>query len=283
MLLRRALVSLARQTDASFQVVVGDDGSLVPVQPLIKAFASRLDSLEVIRSTESIGAPRMRNRLIEAADGNVILTLDDDDYFMANRIETIRAAIGQADIVKDSIVLRTSYGSLSERLTKERVSFDRLRRGSFVTGANIAIRRDLVRDIRGFDPALPAMQDLDLIFRATQLAGYVDILSDPLYVADVSHESGRISTSQRATEAARRIIEKHDCVLTSRAKQSLRYRAAITDHGRGSILASAVRYGPLAAGRYLYERARARVSRKLIEDPLYDWETVRSEPPAVNI
>src|SRR5262245_57261517 len=78
-LLRLALQSLTRQTMPAdrFEVVVVDDGSDPPLEPVIAEFATALDIVH-IRQSRNRGRSVTRNRAIAEARSDVVMFLDAD-------------------------------------------------------------------------------------------------------------------------------------------------------------------------------------------------------------
>ena len=90
-LLLEALNSLARQAHSKFDVIVVNDGGTA-VRGLIEAF-SRFFPIQLIELKESRGVSNARNRGIEAASGDYLAFLDDDDIFLPQHLMRAKAVI----------------------------------------------------------------------------------------------------------------------------------------------------------------------------------------------
>src|SRR3954454_24545600 len=110
--LMRTVASALAQEEVELEVVVVDDGSTDET-------AHRLESvsdprLRVLRNDRGLGQARARNKAIEAADGEWVAFLDDDDLWAPQKtrvqLESARAAgasfvYGTALVVDDSFRL----------------------------------------------------------------------------------------------------------------------------------------------------------------------------------
>lgn len=169
-LLRRAVKSALDQTYPNIEIIIVDDVGNVPMD-LIPNDTKRI--VHYIRIPETYLISKNRNAGIEAAQGKYIASLDDDDIWFEDYLETL-IPIMEAD---DSIGLACTNGyqinDLNENPTKE--LFPHMRqeiRGNlfakmiwdcFVLPSLMIVRKDvfdvvcLYRNIRG--------EDLDIIMR----------------------------------------------------------------------------------------------------------------------
>jgi glycosyltransferase involved in cell wall biosynthesis len=92
-LLRAAIGSVLRQDCGDFECIVVDDGGSVelnlPVDP----------RLRLIRHPRNLGLPSALNTGLDAAVGEFVTFLDDDDELTADRLSSVLAALGRADVV----------------------------------------------------------------------------------------------------------------------------------------------------------------------------------------
>src|SRR4051794_7755139 len=79
-----ALESVAAQTYADWEVVVGDDGSTDRTGEIVDGFGHRF---RAVRAERNLGPANGRNVAIEAAHGELIATLDSDDMWMPGYLE----------------------------------------------------------------------------------------------------------------------------------------------------------------------------------------------------
>ena len=86
--LLEAVHSIAKQTYSNFEVIVVDDGSVPPISQ--SALEEVLGQRVVLyRHDSAQGVPKAKNAGVNAAHGEVILLLDDDDLLMPDALEHI--------------------------------------------------------------------------------------------------------------------------------------------------------------------------------------------------
>lgn len=186
--LRRALHSLALQSNRSFEVVVADDGSPSPMEAVAGKFVGVLP-IRVIRLTHA-GRPSVpRNAALRECRGEWVSFLDSDDDWDVDRMERLLPHLVQGvDVVHHR--LRVRYVKAPSLLAR----FQGSRRGKgfggksaiehlTVVGNTIAmsaatVRKSALSRVGGLDERLPCNDDYDLWLRLA-LAGmtfrFVDI------------------------------------------------------------------------------------------------------------
>lgn len=90
--LARLLGCLGQQRDTDFQVVVGIDGSTDDTEAMLAALRPPFDLKWVNTHSSSYGLAQARNLGILAADGRIVVVLDDDSFPEPGFIEAHRAA-----------------------------------------------------------------------------------------------------------------------------------------------------------------------------------------------
>lgn len=85
-LLREAVASVHNQTHPDWEIIVVDDGSQPPVdtESLRNDFGSRI---RVVRNELPMKQPYARDQGVQAAEGNVVIHLDDDDLLAPKALE----------------------------------------------------------------------------------------------------------------------------------------------------------------------------------------------------
>ena len=86
--LKRLLDSLDRQTKKNFEVIIIDDGSSVNYDDLLSFYKTKID-LKYQKIENTGGPAKPRNLGIKLAKYDWISFLDSDDWWHANRVETI--------------------------------------------------------------------------------------------------------------------------------------------------------------------------------------------------
>lgn len=192
-LLPRALDSVIVQSYDNLEIVVVDDGSTDRTPGIVKRYCEEFP-VKCIRLEKSLGAPRARNKGIEAASGEFIAGLDDDDKWHKDRIKELMFAYDDnyAAITSDTVMV---YPNRQARWKKKKViDLDTLLYTNQV-GNQVLARRDRILEIGGFDPDLQAAQDYDLWIRLCEQFGPICNLQKPLQTIYMDREGGRITST----------------------------------------------------------------------------------------
>ncbi|MHB0776588.1 glycosyltransferase [Halomonas sp. WWR20] len=224
--LKRALDSLASQDYKEFQVLVCDDGSRKEnkkkVISIIKEYKDKFDDLVFFDELEPKGACHARNIMINAADGEYITGLDDDDEFASDRLRMFiesdlihnYAYLSSGRIVNDG---KAPFKSIE---IKGEISLEDMLYAN-VAGTQIFTRTEYLRKIGGFDISFPSWQDYDIWLRLTKEIGGGYKIPEYNYILNIDHEMGRITNSQKVTEGYLKFIEKHSAILERKHLKSL--------------------------------------------------------------
>ena len=172
-LLRRAVDSVRAQSYGRWELVVVDDGSEDDTASVLASYDDpRITALR----GRGAGASSARNIGLEAATGDLIAYLDDDNVMHPEWLRSAAWALGQqrpdaavaygARVVEESGVTTSGEGNeLSAPLQLERFDRERLRLGNYIDLGCIVHRRGLAE--ARFDEELRVLHDWDLILRLT--------------------------------------------------------------------------------------------------------------------
>lgn len=221
-MVRRALTSVAAQTWSALDVIVVDDGSSpeqrAELDELTHSFPIRL-----LDNRFAKGACGARNTAIEAAEGEFITGLDDDDEFLPEHISEMMARFqaGDCSCVASSVLVHTPTGTWIRDADSGLISLDSLLHYNKI-GNQVLTRTEWLRAIGGFDESMPAFQDYDTWVRLVAGFGPAAKLATAGYVLHQEHEGERISASSgRRRRALTLFMEKHASLLTASHKRSL--------------------------------------------------------------
>ncbi|GGM86962.1 PfkB family carbohydrate kinase [Dactylosporangium sucinum] len=176
--LRAALASVAAQRRDDTEVVVVNDGG-APVEPVLDEFRSHLD-LRLITLLAEHGPSAARNHGIEAARGEYLSFLDDDDVYLPGHLESALTALaaGDADAVYATAgVSRRRVDPIAAEPPELPHAFDFSFHDGFLSVLNyipptgLVVRADLAEAMR-FDPDLRIGEDWDLWLRLSRHRGY---------------------------------------------------------------------------------------------------------------
>lgn len=192
LLLRRAIESIAAQHADGLQVVVvNDGGDAAAVERTLDPHRDSLGDLRVIHHAEPVGRARGMNVAVEASDADMFVFHDDDDSWEQS---FLRRTVAALEAAPDDLAVGTRVQVIWERVEEERiVELDRELLATDVhqitlletVYRNIAppiclvYRRSAYDSVGGYDNALVAMADWDLLLRVLRL-GTVGFIDEPL-------------------------------------------------------------------------------------------------------
>ena len=179
--LREALESVFSQTWRDFEVIVVDDGSTDSSEQVVGDCGDRV---QYIRQ-ENGGAANARNRGVAAARGEWIAFLDSDDLWLPHKLDRCMDRIrrdSQTVFVFHPMVEIDENGGVvrgrSKRPAEGRV-LDRLFAHCFVHTPTVVVRRDVLDEAGGFDPALEVCEDYALWIRIASKHPFA-LVNEPL-------------------------------------------------------------------------------------------------------
>ena len=167
-LVARAIRSVLSQTVQDLEVIVVDDASTDDTKAAVAAVGDT--RVRYLRHEKNKGLPASRNTGIQAARGEYIAFLDDDDEWREDKLEKQLLVIKSYDAVLSGSLWNGRPRRIHNRPT---VSLDDLRRGSFASPTLLA-RASVLRDVL-FDESLRQGEDWDAFIRIAQKysIGYV--------------------------------------------------------------------------------------------------------------
>jgi glycosyltransferase involved in cell wall biosynthesis len=217
--LSRAVKSAAQQTRPPEEIIVVDDnepGS--DAREATRAMIPRLESSFRVRYLplgRNSGGGAARNAGVAESTGAYIAFLDDDDWWLPRKLERQLALLADASHGVGLVYTGRRIVNEAGNLKRERTPVHRGRIGPILLGENVIgtascalVSRQAFDAVGGFDPSLPARQDLDLWVRIAK--DYeIEFVPEPLTV-QTEHDSGRVSRTYAAKAAGlESFIEKH--------------------------------------------------------------------------
>jgi glycosyltransferase involved in cell wall biosynthesis len=262
----RAVASALAQTLADIEVIVVDDGSDQPYRT-----AQEDERLSVIRHHRPRGPCAARNTGLEAASGEWITFLDDDDTIEPEMIDLSLASAASSNLpppisVLSGIDVVDQDGEVLERRLPPTIArgghyfLEQIEGGvSFQTHNTLVAPVTVVREIGGWDESLLASEHDDFFLR---LNSHCSLQGVPeVTYRMTAHQGPRLSKVLRArADAMRRTLEVHQSVFRLHRRRHAHYR--------GTMGVTYLRSGEWAPA------VRA-TTRALVTDPLrataYKW------------
>ena len=224
-----AVASAQRQTWEGLELVVVDDASTDATPGVLEGLAAGDDRVRVLRNDRALGPAGARNTGLDAASGDVVAFLDDDDEWAPEKVERQLAFlrtypdVGLVACWYD--IVRPGAGRPIAHRGVLRCDEHDLLWDDFVGGASVAAwRRDAFPTEPRFDPDLPTCEDWDAWLSCARHAG-VATVAQPLcrYLVHDAHASHDAALA----EGRRRFVAKHraamdaDCLAYHEARIAL--------------------------------------------------------------
>lgn len=181
-LLLRAIRSVLAQTCQDFEIIIVDDCS--PDHTAAAVQTIRDPRLRYLRHETNRGLPAGRNTGIDAARGQYVAFLDDDDEWQPQKLERQLKAMPGHEAMLTGALINNRRLKLHQGVV---VTCDDLRRGCDFDPSSLLAKTALLREVR-FDESLRLGEDWDAFIRIAQQQpiGYV---AEPLLLYnDGEHE-----------------------------------------------------------------------------------------------
>ena len=210
--IREALDSVLRQTRPADEVIVVDDGSSDRTAEVAESYAG----VTVLRQKNG-GASAARNHALGVATSEWVAFLDSDDVWRLDKLERQIAALaatpGYDACTCNAIALRgpgdpEDFGPPPLRLPPSDEIAPGLRGSLRVPPGTVVVRRDLVRQVGGFDNDAKPCEDWDLWLRLVAAGCRFLLVPEDLLLIRV-HESNISNQSFRMLEAELRAWDRH--------------------------------------------------------------------------
>jgi glycosyltransferase involved in cell wall biosynthesis len=209
-LLSRALASVLAQEGVALEVIVVDEGSSDETPERLAAIDD--ERVRTLRNDEPTGVARARNRGVEAARGEWVAFLDDDDFWAPTKLRVQLDACAATGAAFSYTGLVTTDPSLERRRVSapfpaaglERTILDMNLVGP---PSSVIARRSLVTEAGGFDPELSILADWDMWIRLATAAPAI-ACDEPL-TGYLSHPENMHLDAEAAIAELRRLRVKH--------------------------------------------------------------------------
>ncbi|MCD8158180.1 MAG: glycosyltransferase family 2 protein [Clostridiales bacterium] len=208
--LKRAVDSVLNQTYENFELCIADDCS---TDPRVKKYLESLRDkrIKVIYRQKNGNISEATNTAIEAAEGEFIALLDNDDELAQNALAEIVKTLDkypEADVIYSDEDKTDKRGKRSEPFFKPDFSPHTLLSLNYISHLGV-YRRELVNRFGGLRSEYDGSQDYDLALRAADITDNIYHIPKVLYhwrILDTS-TAGDIGKKSYAYDAAKRAVE----------------------------------------------------------------------------
>tara|TARA_R110001583_G_scaffold107231_2_gene255796 strand:- start:1068 stop:1925 length:858 start_codon:yes stop_codon:yes gene_type:complete len=178
--LTRACLTASQQTYKNIEIIVVDDNSASSYENVLSSL-SKLN-IQYIKRNENGGGSAARNTGIEAAVGDFIAFLDDDDTWEVEKLEKQMALITQ-DVKAAHCGYKLKSNSKIRLESKSLITLEDLKENNkLASTTGLLCEANILRQLM-FDDSLHRSQDWDLYLRIAELTSFAYV-QEPLYLYD---------------------------------------------------------------------------------------------------
>lgn len=215
-LLRRAVHSLATQGVSGLEVIVVDD-SAEGLEPSVLKDLELFQPIKYYRNEQfAMGPGYSRNKGVSLATAELIAFLDDDDFYLPNRLKEMSLAFDQSKYSFVSSGRFNEIENLREIRQVKRQKFGTIFQQDILYANTIDIgiltRKDLFISLGGFDCNLTSLEDWDLFLRLLKNKNGLKI---ERFDHVVNTSIGRNNVSMRDFLGYEQLATKHGCEFGS--------------------------------------------------------------------
>ncbi len=235
--LDNALESLAKQDYSNFEIILVDDNGLsewnTRVEKIVKEFKKRYRNinLQYIANRSNLGSAKARNVGIEAASGEYVTFLDDDDLYLPKKI-TRQVSFMESQNIDYSITdleLFNENNRLIDRRTRHYIkntSPDSLMEYNLkyhITGTDtMMFRKKYILSIGGFPP-INVGDEFYLMQQAIEAGGKFGYLSGCDVKAYVHTGDGGLSSGQGKIDGEKSLYNYKKTYFNKLSKGTVKY------------------------------------------------------------
>lgn len=191
----RAIDSVLNQNYAHIEVIVVDDNGKGQQQEITKSIINKYDAVVLITYDKNKGACYARNSGVKKASGDIIMFLDDDDYYLPEKV-AMQCRILESNQIDACLCAMKRIDEINNDI----ISDENFPRGedlkSYILNGNcftsmIAIKRNAFDKIGGFSE-ISRFQDKFFMYKFYQNNLKAKLINEQLFVL-TEHKGERVS------------------------------------------------------------------------------------------
>jgi len=220
-LLTRCLQSLVDQKRLPDQVIIVNDGG-ISIDKEVKAFP--ILNTMVINQETNVGRAKAGNIGVQAAEGDVVGFLDDDDRYLPEHLQRLEqvmlnfdakvaysgCCLLQRNMLGEKVILQEkSIGQFNEAYDAQRLQYE-----NYIPLINLLIDRKLWLRIGGFDESFNIFEDWDVLLRLSKQVDFyhLDIITSE-YAVWGKNQITQAVDSAHWMQAYSQFLQKHIMTL----------------------------------------------------------------------
>lgn len=267
-LLQRAIKSVQSQSYTDLEIIIVSDGSTDETEKIVGTLADLDHRIRLIAYHPAKGGNTARNIGIEAANGEYIAFLDDDDEWLPEKIEK------QLEVMKSDPEIGLVYTGVQILYVNEVISYNTKARNSgdmhteilldnFIgTTSTVMLKKDILPYTGMFDINLRALQDYDLWIRVCQKCRVGVVPEELIRYYNYTGTNQISSLTQKYIDAFQYIDHKYEALFS---KLSDMQKKEKTNNEYLLLTNKALRNGDGALARkYAVKALRSSFSKKAI-------------------
>ncbi len=226
-LLETAVKSVLAQSYRHWEIVIVNDGGADATEALRASVLAAGDRIRYLNSAHSIGQAAARNAALDAARGDVLAFLDDDDIFLPHHLAMLVGglrtsnagfAYAASELVKEEVSNATRMElERTPMFPGHRYSRNILLVRNFIPINSWAVRRECIDQAGGFDEDLRCLEDWELLLRLSAHFSFhqmTEVTSEVRYRgATRDSVSGRNDLAPVCAQIYRRFAARGDAQL----------------------------------------------------------------------
>lgn len=183
--LTRAIDSVRDQTYKSIEIIVVDDNGEGKQQEESRSIVAKYQGkVRLITYEKNRGACYARNEGAKHAKGEILMFLDDDDYYFNNKV-SLQAAILNDDAIDACLCAMKKVDEFGNEIYAKKNFPKGIDLKSYLLHGNgytvmIAIKKKVFEKLNGFDE-IPVFEDKYFMYKLHQQNYKVQLLNEPLF------------------------------------------------------------------------------------------------------
>lgn len=215
--IERAIKSVVDQTEKDYEYIIVDNGSTDRTAQILDENKNKYSDIDIkiISVKENRGISGGRNTGIFAATGKYVCFLDADDYWLDNKLSTVKKNMEDHPEISVFCHWELHQSKKEQTIGKYRSVnninpyTDLLFNGNCLSTSAVSVCREKICEIGGFDEKLVSgEEDYDCWLRLAQIGALFWTIEEPLGVWTIRDDSVSAKLVNH-TEAVVGVVQKH--------------------------------------------------------------------------
>lgn len=277
--LARAIESVRAQTYPAWELIIVDDGSTDDTPQVVQAFHDA--RIRYFRQAAGERA-RARNLGWHHARGEFVAFLDDDDLWLARKLEETLTGFTRAEV--GVVYTAWQFIDANDRILPQPPAFtpkrgkvlpDLLRSNLFVSVHPALLRRECLVAVDGFDVTTVPAEDWDLWIRIAQQGYEFECIGEPLALYRV-HGANTLKDWARLEQGTQTVLEKAFAHCAQPDLRALRAECFARNDFRNAV--RRFTDGDVEGGSHLFAQA-VRAFPRLLDERGTFYEVIGATQP----